>query len=127
MFVDWLSCGIDPTKATLFIQSRVPQHAELAMLLSFFTPLSWLERVPTYKDLVEKHAEQGRDVLTYGFLGYPLMQAAHILHYQANRLPVGEDQVSHIELTREIARRFNHLFGREKGFEEKAGAAVKKI
>jgi tryptophanyl-tRNA synthetase len=127
MFVDWLSCGIDPSKATLFIQSRVPQHAELTMLLSFFTPLAWLERVPTYKDLVEKHAEQGRDILTYGFLGYPLMQAADILIYQANRVPVGEDQVSHIELTREIARRFNHLFGREKGFEEKAGAAVKKM
>jgi tryptophanyl-tRNA synthetase len=127
MFVDWLACGIDPTKATLFIQSRVPQHAELTMLLSFFTPLSWLERVPTYKDLLEKHAEQGRDVLTYGFLGYPLMQAADILIYRANRVPVGEDQVSHIELTREIARRFNHLFGREKGFEEKANAAIKKM
>ena len=127
MFVDWLSCGIDPAKATLFIQSRVPQHAELSMLLSFFTPLSWLERVPTYKDLVEKHAEQGRDVLTYGFLGYPLMQAADILIYQSTKVPVGEDQVSHIELTREIARRFNHLFGREKGFEEKAEGAVKKM
>lgn len=127
MFVDWLSAGIDPTKATLFIQSRVPQHAELTMLLSFFTPLSWLERVPTYKDLVERHAEHGRDVLTYGFLGYPLMQAADIMIYRANKVPVGEDQVSHIELTREIARRFNHLFGREKGFEEKAEAAVKKM
>jgi tryptophanyl-tRNA synthetase len=127
MFIDWLACGIDPTKATLFIQSRVPQHAELTMLLSFFTPLAWLERVPTYKDLVEKHAEQGRDILTYGFLGYPLMQAADILIYRANRVPVGEDQVSHIELTREIARRFNHLFGREKGFEEKAESAVKKM
>ena len=127
MFVDWLSVGIDPSKATLFIQSRVPQHAELTMLLSFFTPLAWLERVPTYKDLVEKHAEQGRDILTYGFLGYPLMQAADILIYQATKVPVGEDQVSHIELTREIARRFNHLFGREKGFEEKAEAAVKKM
>src|SRR5215471_716855 len=111
MFIDWLSCGIDPTKATLFIQSRVPQHAELTMLLSFFTPLAWLERVPTYKDLVEKHAEQGRDILTYGFLGYPLMQAADIMIYRANRVPVGEDQVSHIELTREIARRFNHIYG----------------
>ena len=127
MFVDWLSVGIDPAKATLFIQSRVPQHAELTLLLSFFTPLAWLERVPTYKDLVERHAEQGRDILTYGFLGYPLMQAADILIYRANRVPVGEDQVSHIELTREIARRFNHLFGREKGFEEKAEAAVKKM
>ena len=127
MFVDWLSVGIDPAKATLFIQSRVPQHAELTLLLSFFTPLAWLERVPTYKDLVERHAEQGRDILTYGFLGYPLMQAADILIYRANGVPVGEDQVSHIELTREIARRFNHLFGREKGFEEKAEAAVKKM
>ena len=97
------------------------------MLLAFFTPLAWLERVPTYKDLVERHAEQGRDLLTYGFLGYPLMQAADIMIYRANKVPVGEDQVSHIELTREIARRFNHLFGREKGFEEKAEAAVKKM
>ena len=127
MFIDWLSVGIDPTKATLFIQSRVPQHAELTLLLSFFTPLAWLERVPTYKDLVEKHADQGRDVLTYGFLGYPLMQAADIMIYRATKVPVGEDQVSHIELTREIARRFNHLFGREKGFEEKAEGAVKKM
>ncbi len=127
MFIDWLAAGVDPTKSTLFIQSRVAQHAELTMLLSFFTPLSWLERVPTYKDLVERHAEHGRDLLTYGFLGYPLMQAADILIYRANRVPVGEDQVSHIELTREIARRFNHLFGREKGFEEKAEAAVKKM
>jgi tryptophanyl-tRNA synthetase len=127
MFIDWLAAGVDPGKATLFIQSRVPQHAELTMLLSFFTPLAWLERVPTYKDLVEQHAERGRDVLTYGFLGYPLMQAADIMIYRANKVPVGEDQVSHIELTREIARRFNHLFGREKGFEEKAEAAIKKM
>src|SRR4051812_19405735 len=127
MFIDWLACGIDPAKAALFIQSRVPQHAPLAMLLSFFTPLAGRERVPTYKDLVEKHAEHGRDVLTYGFLGYPLMQAADIMIYRANRVPVGEDQVSHIELTREIARRFNHLFGKEKGFEEKAEGAIKKM
>jgi tryptophanyl-tRNA synthetase len=127
MFIDWLSVGIDPSKATLFIQSRVPQHAELTLLLSFFTPLAWLERVPTYKDLVEQHAEKGRDILTYGFLGYPLMQAADIMIYRATKVPVGEDQVSHIELTREIARRFNHLFGREKGFEEKAEGAVKKM
>jgi tryptophanyl-tRNA synthetase len=127
MFIDWLACGIDPTKATIFAQSKVPQHAELTLLLSFFTPLAWLERVPTYKDLVEKHAEQGRDILTYGFLGYPLMQAADILIYRATMVPVGEDQTSHIELTREVARRFNHLFGREKGFEEKAEAAVKKM
>jgi tryptophanyl-tRNA synthetase len=127
MFIDWLAVGVDPAKATLFIQSRIPQHAELTLLLSFFTPLSWLERVPTYKDLVEQHAEHGRDILTYGFLGYPLMQAADILIYRAGKVPVGEDQVSHIELTREIARRFNHLFGREKGFEEKAEAAIKKM
>jgi tryptophanyl-tRNA synthetase len=127
MFIDWLAVGIDPTKTTLFIQSRVPQHAELTMLLSFFTPLPWLERVPTYKDSVEKHAEHGRDLLTYGFLGYPLMQGADILIYRANKVPVGEDQVAHVELVREIARRFNHLFGREKGFEEKAEAAVKKM
>ncbi len=127
MFIDWLSAGIDPGKSTLFIQSRVPQHAELTLLLSFFTPLSWLERVPTYKDLVERHAEQGRDVLTYGFLGYPLMQAADIMIYRANKVPVGEDQIPHIEFTREIARRFNHLFGREKGFEEKAEAAIRKM
>jgi tryptophanyl-tRNA synthetase len=127
MFIDWLAAGVDPSKATLFIQSRVPQHAELTLLLSFFTPLSWLERVPTYKDTLEKHAEHGRDLTTYGFLGYPLMQAADILIYRANHVPVGEDQVSHVELTREIARRFNHLFGREKGFEEKAEAAIKKM
>ena len=127
MFIDWLAAGIDPARATLFIQSRVPQHAELTMLLSFFTPLAGLERVPTYKDLVERHAEHGRDVLTYGFLGYPLMQAADIMIYRATKVPVGEDQVSHIELTRELARRFNHLFGREKGFEEKAEAAIKKM
>ena len=127
MFIDWLAAGIDPSKATLFIQSRIPQHAELTLLLSFFTPLAWLERVPTYKDQMEKHAEHGRDLLTYGFLGYPLMQGADILIYRANKVPVGEDQVAHVELVREIARRFNHLFGREKGFEEKAEAAVKKL
>ncbi len=124
---DWIAAGVDPSQATLFVQSKVPQHAELTLLLSFFTPISWLERVPTYKDQVEKQAQYGRDLTTYGFLGYPLMQAADILIYRANSVPVGEDQVSHIELTREIARRFNHLFGREKGFEEKAEAAVKKL
>ncbi len=127
MFIDWLACGIDPSKATLFIQSRVPQHAELTMLLSFFVPLAWLERVPTYKDQVEKLGERGMDLSTYGFLGYPLMQAADILIYRANKVPVGEDQTAHVEVTREIARRFNHLFGKEKGFEEKAEAAVKKM
>ncbi len=125
--IDWIAAGIDPSQATMFVQSRVPQHAELTLLMSFFTPLSWLERVPTYKDQVEKQGQYGRDLTTYGFLGYPLMQAADILIYRANQVPVGEDQVSHIELTREVARRFNHLFGREKGFEEKAEAAVKKL
>jgi tryptophanyl-tRNA synthetase len=125
--IDWIAAGIDPSQATMFVQSRVPQHAELTLLMSFFTPLSWLERVPTYKDQVEKQGQYGRDLTTYGFLGYPLMQAADILIYRANQVPVGEDQVSHIELTREVARRFNHLFGREKCFEEKAEAAVKKL
>lgn len=125
--IDWIGAGLDPSQATMFVQSRVPQHAELTLLLSFFTPLSWLERVPTFKDQVEKQAQFGRDLTTYGFLGYPLMQAADILIYRANQVPVGEDQVSHIELTREIARRFNHLFGREKGFEEKAESAIKKL
>lgn len=125
--IDWIGAGLDPAQATLFVQSRVPQHAELTLLMSFFTPLSWLERVPTYKDQVEKHGAFGRDLSTYGFLGYPLMQAADILIYRANQVPVGEDQVAHIELTRELARRFNHLFGRENGFEEKAEAAVKKL
>ncbi len=125
--IDWIAAGIDPAQATMFVQSRVPQHAELTLLLSFFTPLSWLERVPTYKDQIEKQSQHGRDLTTYGFLGYPLMQAADILIYRANQVPVGEDQVPHIEMTREIARRFNHLFGREKGFEEKAEAAIKKL
>jgi tryptophanyl-tRNA synthetase len=125
--IDWIGAGLDPAQATLFVQSKVPQHAELTLLMSFFTPLAWLERVPTYKDQVEKHAAFGRDLLTYGFLGYPLMQAADILIYRANLVPVGEDQVAHIELTREIARRFNHLFGKEQGFEDKAEAAIKKL
>ncbi len=125
--IDWIAAGVDPAQATMFVQSRIPQHAELTLLMSFFTPLSWLERVPTYKDLIEKQSHFGRDLATYGFLGYPLMQAADILIYRANSVPVGEDQASHIELTREVARRFNHLFGREKGFEEKAEAAIKKL
>ena len=125
MLLDWFAAGVDPSKATVFIQSRVPEHAELFLLLGMSTPLGWLERVPTYKDQIEKLRE--RDLSTYGFLGYPLMQAADILIYRANRVPVGEDQVPHIEMTREIARRFNHLFGREAGFEEKALAAVKKL
>ncbi|MBM3340999.1 MAG: tryptophan--tRNA ligase [Betaproteobacteria bacterium] len=125
MVIDWLAAGVDPAQATLFIQSRVPEHAELHLLLSMITPLSWLERVPTYKDQQEKLAE--KDLATYGFLGYPLLQSADILIYRANQVPVGEDQVPHIEITREIARRFNHVFGREPGFEDKAEAAIKKL
>ncbi|MCL4471623.1 MAG: tryptophan--tRNA ligase [Sulfuricella sp.] len=125
MVIDWLAAGVDPSRATLFIQSRVPEHAELHLLLSMMTPLGWLERVPTYKDQQEKLTE--KDLSTYGFLGYPLLQAADILIYRANQVPVGEDQVPHIEFTRELARRFNHLYGREPGFEEKAEAAIKKL
>jgi len=125
MVIDWFAAGLDPKKATVFIQSRVPEHAELFLLLSMATPLGWLERVPTYKDQIEKIKE--RDLATYGFLGYPLMQAADILIYRATMVPVGEDQVPHIEMTREIARRFNSLFGRDRGFEDKAKAAVKKL
>ncbi len=125
MVIDWLACGVDPSQTTLFIQSRVPQHAELHLLLSMITPLGWLERVPTYKDQQEKLSD--KDLSTYGFLGYPLLQSADILIYRANRVPVGEDQVPHIEFTREIARRFNHVYGREPGFEAKAEAAVKKL
>jgi tryptophanyl-tRNA synthetase len=125
MLIDWLAAGVDPSQATLFIQSRVPEHAELHLLLSMITPLGWLERVPTYKDQQEKLTD--KDLSTYGFLGYPLLQSADILIYRANRVPVGEDQVPHIEFTREIARRFNHVYGREAGFEQKAEAAVKKL
>ena len=125
MVVDWLAAGVDPAQATLFIQSRVPEHAELHLLLSMITPLGWLERVPTYKDQQEKLSE--KDLSTYGFLGYPLLQSADILIYRATQVPVGEDQVPHIEFTREIARRFNHIYGREPGFEDKAEAAVKKL
>lgn len=125
MLIDWLAAGVDPSQATLFIQSRVPEHAELHLLLSMATPLGWLERVPTYKDQIEKLSH--KDLATYGFLGYPLLQAADVLIYRASMVPVGEDQVPHIEMTREIARRFNHLYGKEKGFEEKAQEAVKKL
>jgi tryptophanyl-tRNA synthetase len=125
MIVDWLAAGVDPSQATLFIQSRVPEHAELHLLMSMMTPLGWLERVPTYKDQQEKLTH--KDLTTYGFLGYPLLQAADILIYRADKVPVGEDQVPHIEFTREIARRFNHLYGREPGFEEKARESVKKL
>ena len=110
--LDWLSVGIDPEKAAVFIQSEVKEHAELHLLFSMFTPLSWLERVPTYKSQIQQLTEQGKDIYTYGFLGYPLLQAADILLYKADAVPVGEDQLPHIELTREVARRFNHLFGK---------------
>ncbi|MBT8446017.1 MAG: tryptophan--tRNA ligase [Gammaproteobacteria bacterium] len=123
--IDWLATGINPGEATLFIQSRIPEHAELHLLLSMVTPISWLERVPSYKDQQEKLKE--KDLSTYGFLGYPLLQSADILIYRAGRVPVGEDQVAHIELTREVARRFNFLYGREPGFEEKAEAAARKM
>jgi tryptophanyl-tRNA synthetase len=125
MVVDWLAAGIDPSQATIFIQSRVPEHAELHLLLSMATPLGWLERVPTYKDQIENLAS--RDLATYGFLGYPLLQAADVLIYRATQVPVGEDQVPHVEMMREIARRFNHLYGKEPGFEQKALDAVKKL
>ncbi|HEY3177814.1 MAG TPA: tryptophan--tRNA ligase [Casimicrobiaceae bacterium] len=125
MFIDWLAAGIDPTRATIFIQSRIPEHAELTLLLGMISPIGWLERVPSYKEQQQKLAD--RDLSNYGFLGYPVMQSADILIYRANMVPVGEDQVSHIELTRELARRFNHIYGREPGFEEKAQAAIKKL
>ncbi len=125
MVVDWLACGVNPGSARLFIQSRVPEHAELHLLLSMITPLGWLERVPTYKDQQEQLRE--RDLATYGFLGYPLLQSADILIYKAAFVPVGEDQVAHVELTREVARRFNHLYGREPGFEQKAERAIAKM
>src|SRR5512139_2346919 len=123
--LNFLAAGLDPERCTLFIQSRIPEHAELHLLLSMVTPLGWLERVPSYKDQQERLKE--RDLSTYGFLGYPLLQSADILMYKAGMVPVGEDQVAHVELTREVARRFNHLYGREKGFEEKAEAAIRKM
>jgi tryptophanyl-tRNA synthetase len=125
MVIDWLAAGVDPAQATIFIQSKVPEHAELFTLLSMITPLGWLERVPTYKDQQEKLSS--KDLSTYGFLGYPLLQSADILIYRASHVPVGEDQVPHIEFTREVARRFNHLYGKEIGFEEKAEEAIKKL
>ncbi len=125
MVIDWLACGVNPGTARLFIQSRIPEHAELHLLLSMITPLGWLERVPSYKDQQEKLKE--KDLDTYGFLGYPLLQSADILIYRASLVPVGEDQVAHIELTREIARRFNHIYGKEPDFVAKAAEAIKKI
>jgi len=125
MVIDWLAVGINPGEATLFIQSKVPEHAELHLLLSMSTPLSWLERVPTYKDQQQKLND--KDLSTYGFLGYPLLQSADILIYKAGLVPVGEDQVPHIEITRELARRFNYLYGRETDFEEKTKEAIRKM
>ena len=125
MVIDWLAAGVNPGSSTLFIQSRVPEHAELHLLLSMMTPLGWLERVPTYKDQQEKLKE--KDLATYGFLGYPLLQSADILMYRAGMVPVGADQVAHVEITREVARRFNHLYGREPGFEEAVEAAIRKM
>ena len=125
MVIDWLAAGVNPNEATVFVQSSVPEHAELYLLLSMFTPLGWLERVPSYKDQQEKLKE--KDLSTIGFLGYPLLQSADILLYKAGLVPVGEDQVAHVELTREVARRFNHLYGREADFAERAEQAVKKM
>jgi tryptophanyl-tRNA synthetase len=123
--IDWLAAGLNPAVCTMFIQSRVPEHAELHLLLSMITPLGWLERVPTYKDQQEQLKE--KDLATYGFLGYPLLQSADILLYKPMYVPVGEDQVAHVEITREIARRFNFVFGREPDFEARAERAVKNL
>ncbi|HNT37755.1 MAG TPA: tryptophan--tRNA ligase [Rubrivivax sp.] len=125
MVIDWIAAGLDPERSTIFIQSRLPEHAELFTLLAMGTPLGWLERVPTYKDQMDKLKD--RDLATYGFLGYPLLQAADILIYKATYVPVGEDQSSHVELTREVARRFNHLYGRMSGFEERVAAALARL
>jgi tryptophanyl-tRNA synthetase len=125
MVIDWLAAGVSPTAATLFVQSKVPEHAELHLLLSMMTPLGWLERVPSYKDIQDNLRE--KDLNTYGFLGYPLLQSADILIYRAGLVPVGADQVAHVELTREVARRFNHLYGKEPGFEESVKVAIGKM
>lgn len=125
MVIDWLAAGVNPGSASMFLQSRVPEHAELHLLLSMITPLSWLERVPSYKDQQARLNE--RDLSTYGFLGYPLLQSADILIYKAGHVPVGADQVPHVEMTREIARRFNHIYGKDAGFEELAEEAIKKL
>jgi tryptophanyl-tRNA synthetase len=125
MVIDWLATGVNPGSSTLFVQSRIPEHAELFTLLSMITPLGWLERVPSYKDQQEKIKD--RDLATYGFLGYPLLQSADILMYKAGFVPVGEDQVAHVEMTREVARRFNHFYGREPDFEKKVNVAIRKM
>ena len=125
MVIDWLAAGLNPANSTMFIQSRVPEHSELHLLLSMITPLGWLERVPTYKDQQEQLRD--RDLATYGFLGYPLLQSADILLYKAAHVPVGEDQIAHVEITREVARRFNHVYGREPDFEAKVEKAIKSL
>ena len=125
MVIDWLAAGVNPGSASLFIQSRIPEHAELHLLLSMITPVGWLERVPSYKDQQARLNE--RDLSTYGFLGYPVLQSADILIYKAGHVPVGADQVPHVEMTREVARRFNHIFGRDSGFEKLAEEAIKKL
>ena len=125
MVVDWLAVGVDPEKAAMFVQSQIPEHAELHLLLSMITPLGWLERVPSFKDQQDKLKD--KDLQTYGFLGYPLLQSADILMYKASAVPVGADQVAHVEITREVARRFNHMFGKEPDFEERAQAAIRKM
>ena len=125
MVIDWLAAGVNPGSAPLFIQSRVPEHAELHLLLSMITPLAWVERVPSFKDQMTRIND--RDLATYGFLGYPVLQSSDILIYQAGNVPVGQDQVPHVEMTRELARRFNHIYGRDSGFEELAEAAIKKM
>ena len=125
VLIDWLAAGLNPGVATLFVQSHVPEHAELHLLLSMITPLGWLERVPTYKDQQEQLKE--KDLATYGFLGYPLLQSADILLYRAAFVPVGEDQVAHVELTREMARRFNHLYGTEPDFEPRPSAPSRSL
>ena len=139
MVIDWIACGINPGTCKIFFQSQIPYHAELNLLLSMITPLSWLERIPSYKDLVAKSKQPSLSAseeeksakdwhyTTYGFLGYPLLQCADILAYKGDLVPVGEDQVSHIELTREIARRFNHLFGGERNFVKKCKMTIKKL
>ena len=125
MVIDWLAVGVDPSASSLFLQSQVPEHAELHLLLSMITPLGWLERVPSYKDQQDKLRD--KDLETYGFLGYPLLQSADILIYKAAHVPVGADQVAHVELTREVARRFNHMYGRGPDFQERAEQAVRKM
>jgi tryptophanyl-tRNA synthetase len=125
VIIDWLAAGLNPSACTFFVQSRVPEHAELHLILSMVTPVSWLERVPTYKDQIEQLKD--KDLGTYGFLGYPLLQSADILVYRPEFVPVGEDQAAHVEISREIARRFNHIFGREPDFEQRVAVAIKRL